>query len=155
LDLRSGVSTIFLVNLLDARRRAPRISVDGFCSVATDRDDLHHASLSDLSTLGLQLESAYDPATPRAAAVRPVVQLEIELPGLDEIVWTSAVVTRVYCTRIVRGGDGRSRFWYRAGLRIGETSRHDRRMLHDYVIEKLVAHRAAATRGDRRSECRS
>lgn len=76
------------MNLLDVRRRAPRIAIDGFCGVAAG-NDYHHASLSNLSTLGLRLERPYDPAT-----ARPVIQLEIELPGLDEVVWTSAIVTR-------------------------------------------------------------
>jgi PilZ domain-containing protein len=132
------------VNLLDARRRAPRISVDGFCGVVTDDDDLHHASMSNLSTLGLRLERPFDPNT-----ARPIVQLEIELPGLDEIVWASAIVTCAYLTPLPgRRPDGQPRFWCRAGLRIADTSRRERRMLHDYVIEQLVTQRTVA---DRRS----
>ena len=63
------------MNLLDARRRAPRIPVAGFVGVATDHA-LQHADMSDLSTLGLRLERPFDPAT-----AKPIVQLEIELPG--------------------------------------------------------------------------
>lgn len=127
----------FLVNLLDARRRAPRISVDGFCAVATDHDDLHHASMSNLSTLGFRLERPYDPAT-----ARPIVQLEIELPGLDEVLWASAIVTRAYLTPMNRGADGQPRFWCRAGLRLHDTSRRERRLLQDYVVDQLVRRRA-------------
>jgi hypothetical protein len=140
---RSGEgSTIFFVNLLDARRRAPRIAVAGFCGVAVD-DDLHHASLTNLSTLGLRLERPYEPT-----GAKQVLQLEIELPGLDEVVWASAIVTRAVLTpmRSCRS-DGRPRFWCRAGLRIGDTSRRERRMLQDYVIEGL---RARAVAPDRR-----
>lgn len=138
-----GRSTIFFVNLLDARRRAPRISVAGFCGVAVD-DDLHHASLTNLSTLGLRLERPYEPR-----GAKRVLQLEIELPGLDEVVWTSAIVTRALLTPM-RGHrpDGQPRFWCRAGLRIADTSRRERRMLHDYVIEGL---RAKSIAPDRRS----
>src|SRR5687768_17139411 len=50
----------FGMNLLDARRRAPRISVSGFCGVAVD-NDLHHASLTNLSTMGLRVEGPYRP----------------------------------------------------------------------------------------------
>jgi hypothetical protein len=127
------------VNLLDVRRRAPRISIDGFCGVA-NANDYTHASLSNLSTLGLRLERQYDPAK-----ARPVVQLEIELPGLDEVVWTSAIVTRAFLTPM--GGtrpDGQPRFWCRAGLVIGDTSRRERRLLRDYVIEQLVTRRAVS-----------
>ncbi len=139
------------MNLLDARRLAPRISVDGFCGVATDDHDLRHAAMSDLSTLGLRVERLYDPA-----AARPIVQLEIELPGLDEVVWTSAIVTRSCLTPLPgRRADGQPRIWCRAGLRFGQTSRRERRMLHDYVIERLVTHHAAVTLRDRRSACRT
>src|SRR5450755_1152071 len=128
----------FFVNLLDVRRRAPRISVDGFCAVATDHDDLHHASMSDLSTLGFRLERPYD-----AATARPIVQLEIELPGLDEVVWASAIVTRAYLTPMPgRHPDGQPRFWCRAGLRLRDTSRRERRLLQDYVVDQLVTRRA-------------
>ena len=130
------------MNLLDARRRVPRISVDGFCAVASD-NDLNHAAMSDLSTLGLRLERVFDPSSARS-----VVQLEIDLPGIDEVVWTSAIVTRAYLTPMGRRPDGQPRFWCRAGLRLGDTSRRERRMLHDYVIERLVAR--SATPADRR-----
>ena len=121
------------MNLLDARRRAPRISVDGFCGVASD-DDLHHASMSNLSTLGLRLERPFDPAK-----ARPIVQLEIELPGLDEVVWASAVVTHAYLTPMPgRRPDGQPRFWCKAGLRIADASRRERQLLKDYVVERLV-----------------
>jgi hypothetical protein len=125
------------MNLLDARRRAPRISVDGFCGVASD-EDLHHASMSNLSTLGLRLERPFDPAK-----ARPIVQLEIELPGLDEVVWASAVVTHAYLTPMPgRRADGQPRFWCKAGLRIADASRRERQMLRDYVVDQLVARRS-------------
>lgn len=121
------------MNLLDARRRAPRISVDGFCGVASD-DDLSHASMSNLSALGLRLERPFDPAK-----ARPIVQLEIELPGLDEVVWASAVVTHAYLTPMPgRRPDGQPRFWCKAGLRIAEASQRERRLLKDYIVEQLV-----------------
>ena len=133
------------MNLLDARRRAPRISVDGFCGVASD-EDLHHASMSNLSTLGLRLERPFDPAK-----ARPIVQLEIELPGLDEVVWASAVVTHAYLTPMPgRRADGQPRFWCKAGLRIADASRRERQMLRDYVVDQLVARRSDGVR-DRRA----
>src|SRR6185369_16248022 len=127
--------------LLDVRRRVPRISVDGLCGVVTD-DDLRPASMSDLSTLGLRVERPFDPKT-----ARPIVQLEIELPGLDEIVWASAVVTHAHLTPMPgKTADGQPRFWCKAGLRIADTCRRERRMLHDYVIEKLLARSPAPDR---------
>lgn len=137
------------MNLLDVRRRVPRISVNGFCGVAV-ANDLHHASLSNLSTLGLQVERPFDPAT-----ARPVVQLEIELPGLDEVVWASAIVTRALLTPMPgRTATGQPRFWCRAGLVIDNTSRRERALLRDYVVDQLVTHRMAAKAADRRVDCR-
>lgn len=133
------LATIFFVNLLDVRRRAPRISVDGLCGVVTN-DDLSPASMSDLSTLGLRIEGAFDPQRGR-----PIVQLEIELPGLDEVVWASAIVTHAYLVPTPgRTADGPARLWCRAGLRIADVCQRERRMLRDYIIEKLIARRAAA-----------
>lgn len=127
------------MNLLDARRRAPRISVDGLCGVVVG-NDLHPASLSDLSTLGLRIERPFD-----HKAARSVVQLEIELPGIDEIVWASAAVTHAYLTPLPgRTADGQPRFWCKAGLRIADVCQRERRMLRDYVVETLIARRTAA-----------
>jgi hypothetical protein len=131
------------VNLLDARRRAPRISVAGFCGVAVD-NDLHHASLTNLSTMGLRVEGPYRPADGQ----RRVLQLEIELPGVDEVLWASAIVTRAVVTPLRTPSDEKPRFWCRAGLRLDATSRSERRLLHDYVIDSL---RARAFAPDRRA----
>jgi len=128
------------MNLLDARRRAPRISVDAFCGVASDHD-LQYASLSNLSASGLRIERVFD-----AATATPVVQLEIELPGIDEVLWTSAKVTRSVLIRMGDHPDGRPRFWCRAGLVIGDTSRRDRRLLREFVVHQLVVQRTVADR---------
>lgn len=128
------------MNLLDARRRAPRISIEGLCGIVTNDDDLQPAAMSNLSTLGLRVERPFDPVN-----ARPVVQLEIELPGIDEIVWVSAVVTHAHLTPMPgRTADGQPRFWCRAGLRIANASQRELRMLRDYVVETLVARRSAA-----------
>jgi hypothetical protein len=138
---RADTRTIFFVNLLDARRCAPRITVDGLCGVVAN-DDLRPASMTDLSTLGLRLERPFDPQT-----AKPVVQLEIELPGIDEVLWASARVTHAFLTPMPgRSADGQPRFWCRAGLRIADASSREKRLLRDYVIETLIAQRRIADR---------
>lgn len=125
------------MNLLDARRRAPRISVEGFCSVAT-AGTFDHAQLTNLSTLGLRIERP-----PQAAPLGGTVQLEIELPGLDEVVWASAVVTDVRIAYLRRPRyDGRPPWTCRTGLRIAAIARSEQRLLHDYVVDQMVARRA-------------
>jgi hypothetical protein len=121
------------VNLLDARRRAPRISLDGLCGVVTG-DAVQPAAMRDLSTLGLRVERPFDPQHARS-----IVQLEIELPGIDEVIWASAVVTHAWLTPMPRRTPDQPRFWCRAGLRLEATARKEKRMLRDYVIETLVA----------------
>lgn len=125
------------MNLLDARRRAPRISVEGFCAVTTD-DRLHHAQLTSLSTLGLRIERPG-----HTGPLPATVQLEIELPGVDEVLWASAVVTdtRIAYLRRQRH-DGKLPWTYRTGLRIDAMSRGEHRLLRDYVVEQMVARRA-------------
>jgi hypothetical protein len=120
------------VNLLDPRRLAPRIPVDGLCGVVAN-DNLRHASMLDLSFTGLRLERAFDPKT-----ASPVVQLEIELPGVDEILWARAEVTFAFLSPMPgRTVDGQPRFWCRAGLRLAGVCQREHRLLRDYVIETL------------------
>lgn len=127
------------MNLLDARRRAPRIVLDGLCGVVTG-DAVQPAAMSDLSTLGLRVERVFDPKQ-----ARPFVQLEIELPGIDEVIWASCVVTHAWLTPMRgRRADGQPRFWCRAGLRIEDAARTEKRMLRDYVIEALIERRRSA-----------
>lgn len=116
------------MQLVDPRRRDPRILVDGFCGVVAERD-LRHASLKDLSERGLRLEQVFDPTT-----AKRTVQLEIELPGVDEVVWANAVVTFAHLSPLGgRRADGQPRFLCRAGLRIDGISGVERRLLRDYV----------------------
>ena len=123
---------------LDPRRLAPRIRLDGLCGVVSRRE-LSYAALLDLSALGLRIERLFDPAS----ASRQV-QLEIELPGVDEIVWAGGEVTFAHLSPM--GGvhlDGQPRLWCRAGIRIDRVARRDRRLLRDYVIETRRAQRPA------------
>lgn len=128
------------MNLADTRRLAPRIAVDGLCGVVAD-DELRPAAMRDLSAIGLRLERPFDPKT-----ARPVVQLEIELPGIDEIVWARGVVSFALLTPMPgRTASGQPRFWCRAGLRLAGVCQRERRLLRDYVLETRRAQRAVAS----------
>jgi hypothetical protein len=113
-------------------------------------DDLYPASLADLSTLGLRVERVYDPK-----AARPIVQLEIELPGIDEVIWASAAVTHAFLTPMGKTADGQPRFWCKAGLRIADATRAERTMLRDYVVETIRAQRRVADRRDLAADVRN
>ncbi|HUS68130.1 MAG TPA: PilZ domain-containing protein [Kofleriaceae bacterium] len=121
---------------IDPRRVAPRIPLDGLCGVVTGRD-LRHASMLDLSAIGLRIERPFDPAH----ATR-MVQLEIELPDVDELVWVRGEVTFAHLSPMGgRTRDGQPRFLCRAGIRIDRIGWNDRRLLRDYVVETRRARR--------------
>ena len=129
------------VDFLDPRRLAPRIAIDGLCGVVARRD-LRHAAMIELSAIGLRIELPFD----REDASR-TVQLEIELPGCDEIIWARGHVTFAHLSPM--GGlhhNGQPRLWCRAGIHIAAAAWRDRRMLRDYVIETRRAARASAAR---------
>lgn len=125
----------------DPRRLGPRITLDGLCGVVTDRD-LRHAAMVDLSSMGMRLERPFDPAT-----ASRTVQLEIELPGIDDILWARGHVTFAHLSPM--GGlhaNGQPRFWCRAGIQIDAATGRDMRMLREYVIETRRARLAATER---------
>ncbi len=112
----------------------PRVAAHGLCSVITHRE-VRHAEMIDLSTMGVRLERPFDPAK----AVR-VVQLEIELPEVDEIMWAKGHVTHAHLRPM--GGchdDGQPRLWCSAGIQIDAASMRELRMLREYVVEKRRA----------------
>ena len=123
----------------DPRRMSPRIAVDALCGVA-GQHDLHPAAMVDLSSMGLRIERCFDRATARRK-----VQLEIELPEVDEIVWASGHVTFAHLSPMGgRHPDGQPRLWCRAGIRIDAGARADLRTLRDYVVETERARRRIA-----------
>jgi hypothetical protein len=125
----------------DPRRLGPRITLDGLCGVVTHRD-LVPAAMVDLSSMGLRLERPFD-----AAAASPVVQLEIELPGVDEIVWARGHVTFAHLSPMGgRHADGQPRLWCRAGIQIDAAAGRDLRMLREYVVETRRTRLAQAER---------
>ena len=127
---------------LDPRRLAPRVRLEGLCGVVTQRE-LRHAALIDLSASGLRLERPFDPAS-----ASRVVQLEIELPDVDEVVWARGDITYALLTPMGgRHPNGQPRFWCRAGIRIGGMAQRDRRLLRDYVFEVRRARTAPAAIG--------
>ncbi len=119
----------FGMQLPDPRRHGPRVAVDGWCGVVTHHD-LRHATVLELSETGIRLERVFDPAV----AARTVA-LELELPGIDEIIWARADVAFARLTPL--GGthaSGQPRFRCRAGLRIADAATRHLRLLRDFVF---------------------
>jgi len=125
----------------DPRRLGPRITLDGLCGVVTYKD-LVPAAMVDLSSMGLRVERPFDPAS-----ASRTVQLEIELPGVDEIVWARGHVTFAHLSPMGgRHADGQPRLWCRAGIQIDAAAGRDLRLLREYVIETRRARLAQAER---------
>ncbi len=118
------------------RRTAPRVPTGGLCGIVTARD-LQPASMLDVSADGLRIELPFD-----ASTAQRTVQLELELPGIDEVAWARGHVTFAHLSPM--GGphpNGQPRLWCRAGLVLELAVGRDHRRLREYVME---AHRARA-----------
>ena len=115
------------------RRMLPRLATYGMCGVVGRGEQLAHAYMLNLSGGGLRLERPFDPAT-----ASPVVQLEIELPDADEILWARAKVMSAHLTPM--GGvhaNGQPRLWCNAGLELDGMSRAEERLLMDYICHSF------------------
>ena len=105
------------------RRTSPRLGVEAFCTEIVDGHE-RHALVADVSETGVRL------ARPYVGGPMPrVVQLEIELPGLDEIIWAKGMV----CFDQVRRELGqmvRTR-----GIHFAAAAARDLRLVRDYVMD--------------------
>ena len=113
--------------LMDPRRLAPRIDVEAMCSEIVEGHE-RHGMLVDVSHTGVRIARPYTGGrTPRA------LQLEFELPGIDEIIWAKGDVCFDELRRAVPGeGAGLVRT---TGIRLAAAAARDLRMLRDYVHE--------------------
>jgi hypothetical protein len=120
------------VNLFELRRQAPRIRTEGLCGIVGN-DALRHGTMVDLSATGLRVECMFDGRT-----AAHVVQLEIELPGVDEILWAHGVVTFAQLSPMPGYTDeGQPNFWFRTGIRFVSMCQRERRILRDYVVDTM------------------
>ena len=106
-----------------ARRTSPRVGVEALCTEIVDGRE-RHALLADVSDTGLRLTRPFfGGPTPR------VVQLEFELPGIDEVMWAKG---EVCFDQVQRGAAGIVRT---SGVRFAAAAAHDLRLVRDYVFE--------------------
>jgi hypothetical protein len=99
------------------------VAVEAFCTEIVEGRE-RHVLVADVSEAGLCVTRPYvGGPTPR------IVQLELELPGLDEIIWAKG---QVCFDQIRRGLGGLIRT---TGVRIAAAASHDLRLLRDYVVE--------------------
>lgn len=129
----------------DPRRVGPRIPMDALCA-ELQGGGFRHALVVDLSEDGLRIERPFGgPRTPdRTVPARdryriipddPVgprqLQLELEIPGVDEVGWAAAEV----CFDEVRRAAGGAGIVRTTGLRLVSAAQRHRRILREYVLE--------------------
>ena len=119
----------------DVRRSVPRIGIEAFCSEILDGRE-RHAVVLDLSPQGLRM------ARPFVGGRMPrEVQLELELPGVDEIIWAKGHV----CYDRIRpaGGPeapaGLGRIVRTSGIRLVAAAARDLRVLREFVMTQRLA----------------
>jgi hypothetical protein len=118
----------------DVRRSVPRIGIEAFCSEILDGRE-RHAVVLDLSPQGLRM------ARPFVGGRMPrEVQLELELPGVDEIIWAKGHV----CYDRIRPASGGSamalgRVVRTSGIRLVAAAARDLRLLREYVMTQRLA----------------
>jgi hypothetical protein len=115
--------------MYDLRRSSPRIGVEALCwEVVGDREV--SSMVVDLSSDGARVERPF-----LGGRIQREVPLQIEVPGIDEVMWArgDVVFDHLVQTRAPSGGPfGLLR---RTGYRIAIAAARDLRLLRDYVHE--------------------
>jgi hypothetical protein len=116
------------------RREGPRIDVEAMCWELVDGHETTGLAL-DLSSTGLRIERPYV-----GGPTRREVPLQIEVPGIDEVMWArgDACFDVLVPTRSP-GAGGPLGLIRRTGYRIVIAAQRDLRMLKEFVVE---THRA-------------
>jgi len=114
------------------RRESPRVQIEALCwELSHDGDGDETSGLAvDLSTLGLRLERPYT-----GGPTRHAVGLQLEVPGIDEVMWARA--DACFDVVVPRGGvpGGAHGLVRRTGYRITAAANRDLRLLKEFVIE--------------------
>lgn len=118
-----------LASRVDTRRFSPRVPVESLCSEVAG-DQVRHAHVLDVSAGGVRLQRPL--GGPRAR----VLQLELELPGIDEIVWASGEICFDQVWNAGRTASGGRNLVRTSGVRlIAAASRHAR-MLREFAMDR-------------------
>lgn len=131
----------------ELRRVSPRIDVEAVCWEVVD-DKETSALVVDLSTQGARLERPFVPrgrseSVPvhlRGGRIEREVPLQLEVPGIDEVMWAMGDV--VFDKLVASPNAGPFGLIRRTGYRIVIAASRDLRLLRDYVWEMHAQLRA-------------
>lgn len=121
--------------MMDFRREGPRIGVEAMCWELVDGRPQTGLAV-DLSSMGVRIERPYV-----GGPTRREVPLEIEVPGIDEVIWAKADVCFdiiVPARSLLGGPRGLVR---RTGYRIVAAATRDLRMIKELVFDTYRATR--------------
>ena len=111
--------------MMDPRRASPRIDVEALCwELIGDRE--YSSLIVDLSTDGARVERPY-----AGGRIEREVPLQIEVPGIDEVMWAKADV--VLDQLVPDRKAGPCQLMRRTGYRIAIAASRDLRLVRDYV----------------------
>jgi hypothetical protein len=110
-------------------RASPRIDVQAMCWEMQGGHQLTGLAL-DLSEGGLRIERPYTGGTTQRE-----VQLEIEVPGVDEVMWARGDVCFDFLVPTKSPAGGPLGLVRRTGYRIAAAARRDMKMLQEFVVE--------------------
>ncbi|MBA3398276.1 MAG: PilZ domain-containing protein [Deltaproteobacteria bacterium] len=114
----------------DFRREGPRIDVEALCWELVDGHETSGLAV-DLSSTGLRIERPY-----AGGPTRREVPLQIEVPGIDEVMWArgdACFDVLVQAAPNERGGP--LNLIRRTGYRIVLAATRDLRLLKEFVVE--------------------
>jgi hypothetical protein len=114
---------------------SPRIATEALCwEVVGDHES--SALIVDLSPEGMRLERPYI-----GGRIVREVPLQLEMPGIDEVMWARGDVVFDQLVPTKAKGSGPFGLLRRTGYRIAIAAARDLRLLRDYVYEMHRAHR--------------
>jgi hypothetical protein len=118
----------------EMRRVGPRIPVDSLCTEVSG-DQVRHALVADLSEGGLCLWRPL--GGPRTRSL----QLELEIPQTDEIVWATGEVCFDEIRRVPVGERAPAGILRTTGVRLVAAANRHRRLLREFVFDTWGARR--------------
>lgn len=116
-----------MLNLL--RRESPRIDVDALCWEIVDGKEASGLAV-DLSTKGLRIERPF-----LGGPTRREMQLEIEIPGIDEIMWAKAEASSDILVPTNKPEGGPMGLIRRTGYRLVMAAQRDLKLIREYVMD--------------------
>jgi hypothetical protein len=120
----------------DIRRNSPRIDVEALCWWESPDGRESSAIAVDLSSCGLRIERPYQVGSGQGRAGRSdSVPLQIEVPGIDEIMWARGDSCFDQLVPMKGAAGGPMGLIRRTGYRIVLAATRDLRLLKEYVFE--------------------